>query len=162
MWTFGLVSTVVHQNKSDKERASDREGCPFSPYLFLIVMHVVFEQVHGEVRRLCLNRGIDFEPFDALGITFSELLFADDTVLFAHSGAPTEMLLHAVELISAQYGLKLNKGKCAALMFGRARKISFLEGQEVPTSHNTVYLGAVLNSKCDGKAEVVRRKAAAR
>jgi hypothetical protein len=57
-----------------------RQGCPLSPYLFILVMNRIFEQVtelKGDFCRKYFN-----EASDSINIAnedFSEILFADDT-----------------------------------------------------------------------------------
>ena len=45
-----------------------RQGCPLSPYLFICVMHVLFEEVHED-----LNRSLG----KLRGLNFLELVYAD-------------------------------------------------------------------------------------
>ena len=49
-----------------------RQGCPLSPYLFICVMHVLFEEIHDDANMT--NSQLD-------GLDFSELAYADDTAL---------------------------------------------------------------------------------
>ena len=72
-------------------------------------------------------------------IDFNELLFADDTLLFAAYGHSTEALLQSVGEISARYGLLPNKDKCALLEFGLPGKVQYADGQEIPAPDSTVY-----------------------
>jgi hypothetical protein len=52
-----------------------RQGCPLSPYLFCLVMGAMFSDIKSE-----LNTPKQRQPFE--GIHFSEILFADDTLIF--------------------------------------------------------------------------------
>lgn len=51
-----------------------RQGCPLSPYLFVLVVGALFADIKME---LCTPRQL--QPID--GIKFSEILFADDTLI---------------------------------------------------------------------------------
>ena len=51
-----------------------RQGCPLSPYLFLLVMTVMFEDIHTRIGRQICNGKID-------GLLFTEIQYADDTLL---------------------------------------------------------------------------------
>ena len=67
-----------------KQSTGIRQGCPLSPYLFIVVMHVVFEMVLVDVQNRCSNEsGEVFVGYDGMPLDYHELLFADDTLLFA-------------------------------------------------------------------------------
>ena len=51
-----------------------RQGCPRSSYLFLLVMTIMFEDIHTRIGRKICNGKID-------GLLFTEILYADDTLL---------------------------------------------------------------------------------
>ena len=53
------------------------------------------------------------EPID--GIYFSEILYADDTLIFGANTQCINRLLHAIERHSEYFGLKLNYDKCVNL-----------------------------------------------
>ena len=140
-----------------------RQGCPLSPYLFVIVMHVIFEQVQKDAPRRCRDLfGQAFTGFDGMPIDFHEVLFADDTLLFAGSGASTEALLQSVEVTSAKYGLLLNKDKCVMISFGHTETSHFAEGGRIPTPPHTEYLGGDVNTRGKAEAEINKRISAAR
>jgi hypothetical protein len=73
-------------------------------------MNRVFEQV------ACLREtfrknffGEEFQRTAMPNVPFSEILFADDTLIFAAPGSSTEAFLWAIEAVSDAYGLRLNK-----------------------------------------------------
>ena len=86
------------------QRAGIRQGCPLSPYLFVLVMGVIFSDLKVE---LCTPRQIGLID----GIYFSEMLFADDTLIFGAGARCINVLLHAIERHSEYFGLKLNYDK---------------------------------------------------
>ena len=145
-----------------------RQGCPLSPYLFIMVMNCVFEMVQPMAREICKVCFEDDhgnpEPFEyaqGIGINFSELLYADDTLLFAADGHSLDALLWAVERASGAFGLKLNRSKCHQIAVNRCTQVLFQDGTPVPRATTAEYLGGLLNTKADPVIEVNRRIGAA-
>ena len=87
-----------HVSTFKTQAAGIRQGCPLSPYLFVLVMTVMFRDIHADVD-ICNSR-LD---------KFSELLYADDTLLVAKNTKDMNLLLHSIEKESKYYGLKLNE-----------------------------------------------------
>jgi hypothetical protein len=78
-----------------------RQGCTLSPYMFIIVMTVLFADITA---RLTPNRFLH----RATGATFDEVLFADDTILISQDTRTMNKFLSLVESEGSKYGLKLN------------------------------------------------------
>ena len=57
-----------------KQRTGIRQGCPLSPYLFLIFMTVLLHDVENEVGQKTMENCMDV-------VDFSNLLYADDIFL---------------------------------------------------------------------------------
>ena len=91
-----------------KQRRGIWQGCPLSPYLFVILMTVMFRDIHGD---LGSTRG----RLEDLG--FTELLYADDTALVTKNVHAMNRLLAQIEKHAAYYGLNFNKGKCVSMAF---------------------------------------------
>ena len=73
-----------------------RQGCPMSPYLFVVLMTVLMRDAHieaGEERRS--------EVSGLLGNT--EALYADDTLLIGKSARTINIVLGEIELGSEKY-----------------------------------------------------------
>ena len=101
------------------------------------------------------------EPID--GILFSEVLFADDTLIFGANARCINVLLHAIERHSEYYGLKLNLDKCVNVLANqRISSVRFYpnrpaQGRLVPRKHSAAYLGSLLTDSFDNKTEVLNR-----
>ena len=85
---------VKGENKSEYYRQNS--GCPLSPYLFTIVMSANFQDIKHR-----LNTPRQKEPIP--GITFAEILYADDTFLFD----TLNRLLHQIQAESQKYNMKV-------------------------------------------------------
>ena len=88
-----------------------RQGCPLSPYLFIIPMTVMFDDIHhGDKLNLKKQR--------VIGTEHDEVLYADDTICIAQNEQAMNRLLAAIETEGKKYGMRLNKNKCEYLPIG--------------------------------------------
>jgi len=131
------------------QRTGIRQGCPLSPYLFLVVMTCIMEDAHQEMDELLQHR--------VPGATFDEVLYADDTIIFSCHAGVLEKFLAAIEKHGRRYGLKLNYDKCEHMRFGSIQRIRFGHGVLVPLTSEAKYLGCHLNDEGSMKSELQRR-----
>ena len=134
------------------QHAGIRQGCPLSPYLFLIIMTAMFHDIHAQPdlqEQLRKNR--------IPGATFDEVLYADDTILVSESKVAIQKLLHAIEVESERYGMRLNLKKCEVVQLNSSEDIRFRNGVVVPPHDEVKYLGCMLNEKGDPQKEVNKR-----
>ena len=127
-----------------------RQGCPLSPYLFLIVMTCLFHDIHK-------NDRLKMREHRVLGMEANEVLYADDTICISEDEEAMNRLLSEIEILGNTYGLKLNKVKCEYLKFGDAGPVYFADGTRVPVKEELKYLGCNMNNKGDPGREVNRR-----
>ena len=120
-----------------EQKAGIRQGCPLSPYLFIIYMTVMFSDVKMEVRGLGLK-------YRVTGANFDEVLFADDTICISTNTRAMNRMLSAIERIGKRSGMRLNKAKCEALQFNQQGKIVFQDKTPVRSVEESKYLGCVL------------------
>ena len=123
------------------------QGCPLSPYLFIMVQTVLMHDVYANVI-------LDDEPEY---LVTKDILYADDTLLASSSSANMERLVNAIVQEGAAYGLEINWDKTVQIQVATPRKINRPDGGPISCSREAVYLGGLVT--CDGKAgrELVRR-----
>ena len=125
----GRVSDIRHQ------AAGIAQGCPLSPYLFIIVMSVLT----ADVRKDLLERSpvVPEKPY----IVTDALLYADEPMLI--SSNPRQLQLH-FDLVAEKgrkYGLELNMAKTMLLRVQSNAVIKGTDGQAVKCCDRIVYLG---------------------
>lgn len=87
---------------------SIRQGCPISPFLFLIAV---------ELLSLHILHDAALKGLSIFGKEIRITQPADDTALFLRDIQQIEHATSLVDLFSAASGLKLNKSKCEILCF---------------------------------------------
>ncbi len=65
-----------------------RQGCPLSPYLFIILLTVMFRDIQDDLN---LTRG------KMEGLDFTELMYADDAALITNDANSTNRLIGKIE-----------------------------------------------------------------
>ena len=135
--------------KSDikTQKSGIRQGCPLSPYLFIIVMTCIDEDIKSLSSPLIEEHRIP-------GIEFDMVYYADDTILFSQSPEAVSELLKHTENASIKYGLKLNRNKCVAITMNNEEDIIFQNGDSLKNSFETTYLGNEINKRVNIKLEI--------
>eukprot|EP00973_Karenia_brevis_P085709 11889938-Karenia_brevis.AAC.1 len=123
-----------HESSWHTQKTGIRQGCPLSPYLFLIVMTCLFEDVHSITNEDRLERA------KVSTATFTEVLFADDTICITSTPSAMNDLLACIETVGEMYGLKLNKSKCDLIRFNATSRVVFQDGSRVPLQTEARYL----------------------
>ena len=91
-----------------KHQSSVRQGCPVSPYLFVIVMSCVDHEIRAKTSRWAHKGRIP-------NLNFDMDHYADDTNLFSTDNRALNELLKLTDTISGKYGLRLNRNKCVVI-----------------------------------------------
>jgi hypothetical protein len=124
-----------------------RQGCPLSPYLFLIVMTVMFHDIHeGDKQNLTKHR--------IQSTNYDEVLYADDTICISTDTRALNKLLADIETEGLKYGLRLNKTKCEVMGNKPRLNIHFKDGTLVTRREEVKYLGCHLNQACNTTREI--------
>ena len=142
----------MENNESEwtRQKTGIRQGCPLSPYLFLILMTCLFHDIHDNDKCKTIAHRIK-------GMEEDEVLYADDTFCMSEDEAAMNRILKAIETEGTYYGLRLNKNKCEYMKFGNAGRVKFANGTLVPLKNEVKYLGCNLNDRGDPAREVTRR-----
>ena len=98
-----------------------RQGCPLSPYLFVLCMSALFRHVELFYEsHFSQIAGVINRPFPLW-----DLQYADDTVLLAHSPIALTRLLHTLQILALDIGLELNFSKCEHIALHSCERIRF-------------------------------------
>ena len=105
-----------------------RQGCPLSPYLFLIIMTVLFYDIKNNEElktELALHR--------IPGASFDEILYADDTILAGTDPTLLNIFIKFIEKEGLTTCMKLNQAKTEVLSFNaKGAGIRFANGKLIP------------------------------
>ncbi|CAE7260206.1 Pol [Symbiodinium natans] len=153
------VSAAGHTSSTATASSGIRQGCPLSPYLFLIVHSMIMHDVDVAITA----NGQNLPWLYSQNQAFYDLAFADDTALMSGTAAKTEQLLHAVQTTAAHSNLRLNVKKCMLLRSpASSGAVHFTDGTPVQQVDHAKYLGVILSSDSSSHRDVVQRIAKAR
>ena len=88
------------------------------------------------------------------GISFDRIYYADDTILLATNTYSANRILWAVERVSLQFGLKLNRGKCSYIAMNGNNNLRFADGTKLCRCTETTYLGHHITRSMNMRQEI--------
>ena len=132
------------------QRTGIRQGCPLSPYLFILTMHVMFEDVKKKS-----NDPRHRKKFQ--GINFQELLYADDTLVLAKNFKIANEYLQLIEEESTYLDLSLNHSKCCYIAYNCQGQVFFKNGDRMTSTDEAKYLGASITQTINPRHEIRKR-----
>ena len=138
------------KSEARRQEAGIRQGCPLSPYLFVLVMACVDFDIQQSLTTEITDNRIP-------GTDFDMVYYADDTIIVSRSLEACNQLIELTEAFSEQYGLKLNKSKCVNMNMNADGEQAFASGEAIKTEKEAMYLGNQLNYKADPQAEVTQK-----
>ena len=122
------VNTDGNNSSFKSQQAGIRQGCPLSPYLFIITMSALSADVNDSLPHTPQTPNIQ-------GHSKEYLLYADDTVIFSNDTRRLNQILASIENIGKLYGLQLNKLKMYGPTIPQPRKPT-LYGRHPSPLHN--------------------------
>ena len=108
----GIESTVINNGNTGgffKLQRGIRQGCPISPYLFIIAVEILANSIrkNNQIKGICVG---------STAIKISQL--ADDTTVFVSDLESVKNVLEILEQFAVVSGLKLNLDKTVAKCIG--------------------------------------------
>jgi hypothetical protein len=131
------------------------QGCPLSPFLFVMVMTVL---MHDAKRDLRTHLRYMEPPSDRV----DELLYADDTLLISADPLVLDFYMTCVGKAGRNYGLSFNWSKLEVMPVRCAHQFYSPTGEKIKQKDHMRYLGSLLSN--DGRigTELNARLGAAR
>ena len=131
----GFIGNIAEGTVS----AGIRQGCPLSPYLFVMVLTVMLHDTNHTLQ----TQGVPTNTWSE-GYPVYDLEYADDTLLMALTTPQLQAMLSALESVAQEYGMKLNHTKTEILEHPKSdhTALRFMDGSIVPTVTQVKYLGS--------------------
>jgi len=148
----GRIFQVNECGKASAKHRQDSgicQGCPLSPFLFIIVMTVLMTDAQAMLSKgaaEAIQRG-----------DLADLLYADDTLVLGVSAAHVGELAIAIEQVGSRYGMVLHWGKTQAISVCSDDHIRRADGSPILGTGSMEYLGALITSDGRADSELSRR-----
>ena len=141
------VEDQFGKSRIKQQKAGIRQGCPLSPYLFVLVMSVIDHDI---------SRRLDRRTTGArkAGVEFDRIYYADDTVLLTTNTYAANRILWAIEAVSRQFGLMLNREKCSYIAMNGNNVLRFADGTKLSRCAEATYLGHHITESMNVRQEI--------
>ena len=149
-----VVSESGHTSATRAQNSGICQGCPLSPFLFIMVMTVIMHDSISALGRAPSDAYRDGSLYD--------VLYADDTLILGSCARNVEALATSVEKVGGTYGMTLHWAKTQALSVCTTDKVLRPDGTVIQESGALQYLGATIYGDGRADSELSRKLGAAR
>ena len=122
------------------QRSGISQGCPLSPFLFVMLMSVIIED---SISSLSTDSRAHFKRG-----SLDVLLYADDTLVVGVEQSHIQELLNAIAEVGGRYGMGLHWSKFQMVQVNGKYTLRTPEGEAIPAKELMSYLG--VNIYADG------------
>ena len=118
------------------------QGCPLSPYLFIMVQTIIFENLDWYL----FNQGVATNTW-SVGKPVYNLEYADDTLLMSTTTTQLTDMPQGLQTQAKLSGMNLNQTKTEVLQDTKRPQntLRFRDGTPVPTTTQIKYLGSMIS-----------------
>ena len=143
------VAECGTESELHNQRFGICQGCPLSPFLFVIVMQDLISRARESLSAEARRGMEDHRLF--------EILFADDTLILGLSAAHVQEFAAAIEKIGSELGMSLHWGKTQLLSLGTTEQVHSPSGEVIEPKDSLSYLGGLLAGDGKSNSELSRR-----
>ena len=142
-----FVSDSFSQSAKHPQMFGISQGCPLSPFLFVIMMTVLMNDAKHD---LVTSHGAEL----AQDIVCHECLYADDTLLIDVYGNNLQLYMECVAEHGKSYGLSLNWNKVECMPINCESHLHDPDGKLITSKSCLKYLGVNLHADASIDAEL--------
>ena len=145
-----VVRDAGHTSEPRPQDFGISQGCPLSPFLFLIVITVLLFDASAKF-------AMEVETRQSCVLLVNKFVYADDTLVVDTDPWRAETHMRCIEAMGMNYDLRLNWKKCEVLLIGCEASIVFPDGSYLTCKLSILYLGSYLDASGAGGPEICRR-----